>query len=202
MELRNVNSVFLAIFLNFLISQIFALPEEPDFTYYKLYQAGKTAYTEERWFECAAFMRRALEDYKFYRGVLWSCHQRCERHIPTDPFPIDTPAFREEKRAIFDQNSVPEARIFERFVKNALCLRRCKIDRLPGRPTDFPDPLIEKDFRQLKPYSYIQFCYWKVSQAGNKSVKLDSVIVSFSSAMWNMLFLQLTHICRGIQAIR
>jgi hypothetical protein len=145
------------------ISSISALPEEPQLTYYQLYDAGRQAYNEERWYECAAFMRRSLEDYKLYRDVLWNCHQKCDRQIRTDPFPIDTASFRDEKKAIYGNKGVLEARILEKFVKKALCLRRCRTDRLPDRPSHASDSKVDEYFREMKPYSYMQLCYWKVS---------------------------------------
>lgn len=153
-----------------LYAAIFGLPDEPDLTYDKLYQFGKNAYTDERWYECVAFMRRSLEDYKYYRDTVEYCRKRCNRNIPVDPFDFPTTSLvggHEHLAELFAESTqrrlaIPERKFWERLVKHSLCLVRCRHDRFSIRPQIETSKQIEDDFKLLKPYSYMQLCYWKV----------------------------------------
>lgn len=47
--------------------------------------------------------------------------------------------------------------------QHALCLFRCKNDRLTSMRPPLNNPSIFEEFQNRKPYQYLQICYWKVA---------------------------------------
>lgn len=137
-----------ALLLLLLLGVCTATPDDPEITYEELYKWGKDEYTMESWYDCVAYMKRAIEDYKYYRGEVMWCREMCFRQLP--PF------------AESDGAQV-ELGIFHRFTERALCLVRCKLDRFGSlRPQHPSDPDIEEQFAKRRPYHYLQYCHWKV----------------------------------------
>lgn len=58
------------------------LPDEPDQTFVDLYTSGRRAYTDERWYECVAYLKRAMEDFEYFSNVLHYCRKRCDIQVP------------------------------------------------------------------------------------------------------------------------
>ena len=50
-----------------------------------------------------------------------------------------------------------------RWILNAACQKKCKREKFADRQAAY-DELIDEDFIQLKPYNYLQLCYYKASQ--------------------------------------
>lgn len=46
--------------------------------------------------------------------------------------------------------------------QHALCLFRCKNDRLTTMRPPVNNPDVFEEFQARKPYQYLQICYWKV----------------------------------------
>ncbi len=124
-----------------------SLPNDPTVTYDMLYNSGVEAYLQERWYECASFMKRALEDYKFYTENLADCRQKCKHK---SNYETETPAFA-------------ELQFFDNAVKRSDCIRRCKQKRFGERPESDATTEIKVEFEGLKPYDYLQICAYKVS---------------------------------------
>ena len=129
-----------------LIVNCSALPEDPSVTYDMLYSAGVESYNSERWYECSAFMQRALDDYKFYHDTLTDCRLGCKQINPVANQPM----------------SSIELEFFHASLKRSDCLRRCKEMKLPDRPEGVTEE-INTEFEELKPYDYMQICAFKVS---------------------------------------
>jgi hypothetical protein len=52
---------------------------------------------------------------------------------------------------------------FEKLVRESQCLKKCKSENLePHMHDSRVMPSVDEDFDHLKPYSYLQFCYYKV----------------------------------------
>uniref|UniRef100_A0A914VDP6 Fe2OG dioxygenase domain-containing protein n=1 Tax=Plectus sambesii TaxID=2011161 RepID=A0A914VDP6_9BILA len=130
-----------------------ATPDDPTITYDQLFKWGKGEYTMENWYDCVAYMKRAIEDYKYYKDeVLW-CREMCFRQLPP-----------------YTESDGPqvELAIFHRFTERALCLVRCKLDRFGSlRPPHEVDPEVDEAFAKRKPYHYMQFCHWKLNDLEN-----------------------------------
>lgn len=153
------------------INYVRCTAEESEITYPSLYQWGKESYTSERWYECVAFMKRALEDYKYYRSVIVHCQKKCHKLLPIDPLPFND--------NYLNQKSLPEVRFFEKIAQKSLCLQRCENDRFASRPSkSLNEEKIDEEFEKMLPYSYMQFCYWKVrrlSLNGHEIVFIASI---------------------------
>ena len=52
---------------------------------------------------------------------------------------------------------------FERMIRNALCLIKCRRDKFTARKDHVVEIKIVKEFELRKPYDYLQLCLFKVS---------------------------------------
>ena len=140
------------IFLNF--NSYEALPEDPSMTYDVLYNAGTTAYMEERWFECSHNIFKALEDYRFHQDTLVGCRLKCAYEAPKSNITTSL-----------------EFKFLDLAIRKSNCIRRCKSARLQDRPEVEVLDSIKADFDDYKPYDFLQICAFKVSQILYISVK-------------------------------
>lgn len=153
--------LFFFLQISVIIDNATALPEEPEKTYSNFYEWGLKAYTEERWYECAAFMRRALEDYKYEKSVSVYCRKKCNIVIPIWTSVMKGDPSGDTHRLVPYPST--ELEYFDRTVRKSLCLLRCKRDNFSLRPNKAVPVRIKRDFDTLEPYSYMQLCYWNVS---------------------------------------
>ncbi|CAD5224655.1 unnamed protein product [Bursaphelenchus xylophilus] len=125
-----------------------ATPEDPTMTFEALYKYGKNEYTAGNWYDCVGFMRRAIEDFNYYRDdTLW-CRQKCAMVVePTD-----------EKLDL--------ARMFN-TAQMALCLLRCREDKFTERRPPLQNYQIYEEFLERKPYHYMQLCYYRLNELEN-----------------------------------
>lgn len=59
-------------------------------------------------------------------------------------------------------DDIREIAIMYANVQHALCLLRCKSNRLTTMRPPVKDLAVFEDFQDRKPYQYLQICYWKV----------------------------------------
>ena len=142
-----MKSLIFLLFCALLVENIVdSLPDDPHLTYDRLYNAAIEAYLNERWFECATHMKRALQDYKYYTENLSDCRQLCKHHNNFDV-----------KSAVF-----AEMHYFDNAIRRSDCIRRCKKKRFGERPETEAVIEVKLEFDNLKPYDYLQICAFKV----------------------------------------
>ena len=128
-----------------------ATSADPALSYDILYDQAVEAYLEENWDECIVKMNEALEDYHFYRDATVSCRLKCQK----------------ETADLYEKSVAPyhltDMKFMERMIKQTLCLLKCKKGVLKNRAEIVSKNVIH-DFDTLKPYDYLQLCYFKVIQ--------------------------------------
>ncbi|VDK67834.1 unnamed protein product [Anisakis simplex] len=130
-------------------------PEEPEITFEDLYQYGKDEYTARNWYDCTAFMRKALEDFDYFVGENDWCREKCSRSMKGRE--------KQDAAAVSEDAAEGSVEISWMYAKaqQALCLFRCKAERFTALRPPLKDPAIYEDFENRRPYYYLQFCYWK-----------------------------------------
>lgn len=115
-----------------------------------LYRDGIEAYLEERWQVCIDSLEHALSEYRLLRQTAVNCRIKC--HAEGDEF-----------QTLVGPRNIDDLQFFEKMVRKTLCLLKCNRHNpkagLNGLPKD-----VEKEFEELKPYEYLQICYFQVSE--------------------------------------
>ena len=127
---------------------------EPVVTFDVLYNAGIESYAQERWAECVDYMRKAIADHKTFQDNLIECRLMCESVSKNSDKYLSY-----EDLAMRDRLS--ELSFFEIALRRSDCIRRCKKEKLSGRPESV-DQEIMAEFDKLKPYDYLQICAYQV----------------------------------------
>lgn len=114
-----------------------------------LYRDGIQAYLEERWQDCIDNLEHALSSYRLLKQTTVNCRLTC--HAAAD------------ETSPMGPKSVDDLQFFEKMIRRTLCLLKCNKhnpkDGLHGLPKS-----VLKEFEDLKPYEYLQLCYYQVSQ--------------------------------------
>ncbi|XP_072046078.1 prolyl 3-hydroxylase 1-like [Amphiura filiformis] len=113
-------------------------------TYDEWFQSGMTAYTNEEWADTIWYFENGIKEFRYYRSSLAYCRIKC---------------LNVTKVAI-DNDGLNEQRYFQAIFKKALCIRKCKFDKLGSRPERINQEVTDKYLSQA-PYSYLQFAYYK-----------------------------------------
>ena len=121
--------------------------KEREESFAELYEAGVQAYDEEDWYQCELQMVDALSDYKFYKQTIVDCRLQCKK----------TTSIRELTPEMV------EFSVFEKFVENSDCVRRCKQAAFGNKKYPHTSSVIFETFQTRKPYEYLQFCWYKVN---------------------------------------
>ncbi|KAI6189146.1 hypothetical protein M3Y98_00431100 [Aphelenchoides besseyi] len=140
-----MHSVFTSLLLFVFAS---ATPEEPSLTFEALYKYGKAEYTDENWYDCVGFMKRALEDFNYYKDLNLWCRERCDISIGTS-------------------EEYPELSMMFTNAQKALCLLRCRQDKFTVERPALRNNLVYQEFLNRRPYHYMQLCYWKLRDMEN-----------------------------------
>lgn len=146
MAISHLEWLFVCVFL--VVSVTECVPEEPEKTFGDFFFWGKTAYSEERWYECTAFMKRALEDYKYERSITVFCRKKCQRLMPSWDYSYAPPT--------------SELKYLDRILKKSLCLQRCRIEKFGPRPNVRIAKEELDEYDRMEPYHFLQLCYWKL----------------------------------------
>jgi hypothetical protein len=75
-----------------------------------------------KWFQCSAFLEKAIEERKFYKRTLVDCRLKCRKILQISDFFIPS-----------DMNSSVESLrldFFEKLVRESQCLKKCKSENL------------------------------------------------------------------------
>ncbi|CAH1786500.1 unnamed protein product, partial [Owenia fusiformis] len=139
-------SIYLTLALVFQVIHVHAIPEDPLMTYDQWYSAGTAAYTKEKWYDCITNFLRALEDHKFYQTNLITCRVDCQ-----------TKHFLPLEKVVN-----VELAFFDYALRVSDCVRRCKKRVFEERPDGTASKEVEEAFESLKPYDYLQLCYYKI----------------------------------------
>uniref|UniRef100_A0A0R3S3C0 TPR_REGION domain-containing protein n=1 Tax=Elaeophora elaphi TaxID=1147741 RepID=A0A0R3S3C0_9BILA len=133
------------------INVISCTSEEPEVTFEQLYKYGKNEYTNGNWNDCIAFFLRSIEDFDYFVEENVWCREKCAREHKIN-------RQTELKDAGED---IAEIAMMYTNAQHALCLFRCKNDRLTSMRPPVNDPDVFEEFQSRKPYQYLQICYWK-----------------------------------------
>ncbi|PAV79437.1 hypothetical protein WR25_10631 [Diploscapter pachys] len=114
--------------------------DDPSITFEELYLWGKNEYTAGNWPDCVAYMRKAIEDFRYLEDESADCRKKCTTQV--------------EKGG--------ESRLsrMHEISEKALCILRCKRDRFTERRPHLRKMANYYDFQERKPYEYLHICYW------------------------------------------
>ncbi|OZC10984.1 hypothetical protein X798_01810 [Onchocerca flexuosa] len=153
---------YLFILLLFRLDGVICTSEEPEVTFEQLYKYGKTEYTKGNWNDCIAFFLRSIEDFDYFVDENVWCREKCARehkiNRQTGPFILFNIFIDKLNDA---REDIAEIAMMYTNAQHALCLFRCKNDRLTSMRPPIKDPSIFEEFQARKPYQYLQICYWK-----------------------------------------
>ncbi|XP_071119897.1 prolyl 3-hydroxylase 1-like isoform X3 [Mytilus edulis] len=160
-SLRSLKYLFkvhsIIVVLSLLVAKTNSTSKDVSVTYDHMYTSGLNAYVGGKWFQCSAFLEKAIQERKSYKTVIVDCRLRCRSNSVLSDFFI--PA---------DLNTSVDAlrlNFFENLVKESHCLKTCKTEKLGYQISENRVLLeVEEDFDNLKPYSYLQFCYYKLER--------------------------------------
>lgn len=133
-------------FLSVLVYFGSATKADPANSYDILYNQAVEAYLNENWEECVTQMNEAIEDYHFYWDAVVGCRLDCHKE-----------SF--DNRLVSPQ--LEDMRLWEKMIKQTLCLLKCKKGVLKNR-AEIVDKKVQEQFQTLLPYDYLQLCYFKV----------------------------------------
>lgn len=137
---------------------IHGLEEDPMTTYYRLYQYGVQFYNEKNFTVAKSLFEKALEDYHFYHQNAINCRVECRREKSNLVENL------EESRKVLD---ILEINIFENFIHQSKCIKRCYKRVFGERPDHHHNSetkRIDKDFEDGRIFQYLQFSYYEVRE--------------------------------------
>ncbi|XP_049783374.1 prolyl 3-hydroxylase 1-like [Schistocerca cancellata] len=137
------SSRLLAILLIHLIGSAGESDEQKTCDQY--FKAGVEAYLEERWYDCVTNLEKALSEYRNYRQTIVNCRTSCDEKARSSPHIFET--------------DVEDLHFYEEKIKKTLCLMKCKPNYFRDR--SYLSKEIEEEFENLKPYEYLQLCYYQ-----------------------------------------
>ncbi|KAK6111122.1 hypothetical protein QQG55_42410 [Brugia pahangi] len=144
-------TTYLLILSQLITDVVICTSEEPEVTFEQLYKYGKNEYTNGNWNDCIAFFLRSIEDFDYFIDENVWCREKCARQHKIN-----------RKTELKDAGEdIAEIAMMYTNAQHALCLFRCKNDRLTSMRPPVNDPDVFEEFQTRKPYQYLQICYWK-----------------------------------------
>jgi len=113
-----------------------------------LYRSGVEAYLDERWQDCIDSFERAVTEYRVLKQNTVNCRIKCYEEADESP--------------LMGPKEVDDLQFFEKLVRNTLCLLKCNKYMPKGGLNGLPKN-VQEEFEQLRPYEYLQLCYFQVS---------------------------------------
>lgn len=113
-----------------------------------LYRDGVEAYLDERWKDCIDNLERAVAGYRELKQTAVNCRLMCQTQAEESPF--------------MGPKNIDDLQFFEKMVRKTLCLLKCNKHNPKGGLNGLPKN-VEKQFEDLRPYEYLQLCYYQVS---------------------------------------
>jgi hypothetical protein len=114
-----------------------------------LYRNGVEAYLDERWQDCIDSLEQAVEGFRTLKQDTVNCRTKC--HVEADESPL-----------FMGPKEIDDLQFFEKMVRKTLCLLKCNKYNPKGGLNALPKN-VQKEFEQLRPYEYLQLCYFQVS---------------------------------------
>jgi len=118
--------------------------------YDDLYKQGIKHYLDNEWSLCASYFQLAIDDYKWHQSNLLQCRKSCKNESDSSELMGDH----------LDASEI----FFERMIRNALCLIKCRRDKFTARKDHVVEIKIVKEFELRKPYDYLQLCLFKIGR--------------------------------------
>jgi hypothetical protein len=115
-----------------------------------LYRQGIEAYLEERWQDCIDNLERALSSYRLLKQKTVNCRLMCRAEV-------------DESSALMSAKNIDDLQFFEKMIRKTLCLIKCNKHNPKDGMNGLPKSTI-KEFEDLKPYEYLQLCYYQVRE--------------------------------------
>jgi hypothetical protein len=115
-----------------------------------LYRDGIEAYLEERWQVCIDNLERALSSYRLLKQTTVNCRLMCRAEV-------------DESSSLMSPKNIDDLQFFEKMIRNTLCLIKCNKHNPKDALNGLPKSTI-KEFEDLKPYEYLQLCYYQVRE--------------------------------------
>lgn len=116
----------------------------------QIYKSGVEAYLANDFGYCVDRLEKALYEYHIYYEAVTFCRIQCE--------------FDAQRISPFMKEDLEHLHFYEEVIRIALCLRKCKKEKLPELPTYFSvGAWVKEAFNSRKPYEYLHLCYNKVS---------------------------------------
>ncbi|KAK3914415.1 Prolyl 3-hydroxylase 1 [Frankliniella fusca] len=115
------------------------------------FKLGVDAYLSEHWDQCSRALENAIVEWHFFRRANIDCRMRCGEEA--------------RRAAPLYPEDVEHLHFVEEMVRATLCILKCKRRAFRGHAT--PDALpsaVQRTFRNLKPYEYLQLCYYQTKQ--------------------------------------
>ncbi|CAJ0937347.1 unnamed protein product, partial [Mesorhabditis belari] len=106
------------------------------------------AYSRKEWSDCVGFLRRSVEDFNYYNDEIMWCREMCEKKFPSNT------------------NAIGMA-FTHLTAQRALCLFRCKRDRLTEERPSTKRHLLWYEMEEREPYRYLSICYWNLKDLKN-----------------------------------
>jgi hypothetical protein len=113
-----------------------------------MYRDGVEAYLDERWQDCIDSFERAVSEYRTLKRNAVNCRIKC--HAEAD------------ESSFMGPKQIEDLQFFEKMVRNTLCLLKCSEYSPKGGLNGLPKD-VQKEFEELRPYEYLQLCYFQVS---------------------------------------
>lgn len=117
----------------------------------QLYDIGVSAYLENNWNDCIVHLELAMHEFKVYRQGTVNCRLHC--------------AYQNDLEEPFYQVSTDGLQFFDLMLKRTVCLSNCYKKTLKSQylPPFFVSQYYFERFLSMRPYEYLQLCYYRVS---------------------------------------
>lgn len=116
-----------------------------------LYDIGVQAYLENNWNDCIVYLELAIHEFKVYRQGAINCRLQCQ--------------YQNDREEPFYQVTTDGLQFFDLILKRTVCLNSCykKVLKQQYLPPFFVSQYYFERFLSMRPYEYIQLCYYRVS---------------------------------------
>ncbi|XP_063703421.1 prolyl 3-hydroxylase 1-like [Culicoides brevitarsis] len=115
----------------------------------ELYDIGVGAYLENNWNDCIVYLEIAVHEFKVYRQAVVNCRLQC--------------AYQSEREEPFYDVKSDNLQFYDLMLKRTFCLNSCykKVLKPQYLPPFFVSQYYFERFNNLRPYEYLQLCYYR-----------------------------------------
>lgn len=117
----------------------------------ELYDIGVQAYLENNWNDCIVYLELSMHEFKVYRQGIINCRLQCQ--------------YKNEREEPFYEVATDGLQFYDLILKRTVCLNNCYKNVLKRQylPPFFVTQYYFERFLNMRPYEYLQLCYYKVS---------------------------------------